>query len=89
MEILFAILRILFFPGLLFVAVGGLLLSGIDRKVLSRMQRRVGPPIVQPFYDFFKLMHQTSRFINAWELTTGPKRIREAQQLMSSPKSDE
>lgn len=56
MEILFAILRILFFPGLLFVAVGGLLLSGIDRKVLSRMQRRVGPPIVQPFYDFFKLM---------------------------------
>lgn len=56
MSILIAIVRILLFPGLLFVAVGGLLLSGIDRKVLARMQRRVGPPIVQPFYDFFKLM---------------------------------
>ena len=33
-------------------------------------------------YDFFKLMHQTTRYINAWELTNGPKRIREAQQLI-------
>lgn len=40
-------------------------------------------------YDFFKLMYQTSRFINAWELTMGPKRIREAQQLMSNQKADE
>lgn len=47
---------ILIFPGILFVACGGLLLAGFDRKVLARMQRRIGPPIVQPFYDFFKLM---------------------------------
>lgn len=47
---------ILVFPGILFVACGGLLLAGFDRKVLARMQRRIGPPIVQPFYDFFKLM---------------------------------
>lgn len=33
-------------------------------------------------YDFFRLMHQTTRYINAWELTNGPKRIREAQQLI-------
>ena len=78
MEILFAILRILFFPGLLFVAVGGLLLSGIDRKVLSRMQRRVGPPIVQPFYDFFKLMgketiipHHANRTVYLWAPVVG------------------
>ena len=78
MEILFAILRILFFPGLLFVAVGGLLLSGIDRKVLSRMQRRVGPPIVQPFYDFFKLMgketiipHHATRTVYLWAPVVG------------------
>lgn len=78
MEILFAILRILFFPGLLFVAVGGLLLSGIDRKVLSRMQRRVGPPIVQPFYDFFKLMgketiipHHANRAVYLWAPVVG------------------
>ncbi len=48
--------NILIFPGFLFVFVIGLLLAGIDRKVLARMQRRVGPPILQPFYDFFKLM---------------------------------
>ena len=60
MEILTNILtnafHVLVFPGLLFVCVIGLLLAGIDRKVLARMQKRVGPPIVQPFYDFFKLM---------------------------------
>ena len=56
MEILIALVRILIYPGLLFVAIGGLLLAGIDRIVLARMQRRVGPPLLQPFYDFFKLM---------------------------------
>lgn len=48
--------HVLVFPGLLFVAAVGLLLAGIDRKVLARMQKRKGPPIIQPFYDFFKLM---------------------------------
>lgn len=56
MEILIALVRILIYPGLLFVAIGGLLLAGIDRIMLAKMQRRVGPPLVQPFYDFFKLM---------------------------------
>lgn len=35
-------------------------------------------------YDFFKLMQQTSRYIAAWELTNGPKRIREAQQIIAA-----
>ncbi len=47
---------ILIFPGFLFCFLVGLLLTGIDRKVVARMQKRVGPPILQPFYDFFKLM---------------------------------
>lgn len=47
---------ILVFPGFLFCFFAGLLLSGIDRKVVARMQKRIGPPIIQPFYDFFKLM---------------------------------
>ena len=34
--------------------VGGLL-AGLDRKITSRMQRRLGPPLFQPFYDVFKL----------------------------------
>lgn len=35
--------------------VGGLL-AGIDRKVTARLQGRVGPPLVQPFYDVLKLL---------------------------------
>ena len=32
------------------------LIGGIDRKVSARMQGRVGPPILQPFYDVAKLL---------------------------------
>ena len=46
---------ILVFPGFLFCFLSGLLLCGIDRKLVARMQKRVGPPVLQPFYDFFKL----------------------------------
>ena len=49
------LLYILIFPGFLFCFLSGLLLCGIDRKIVARMQKRVGPPIMQPFYDFFKL----------------------------------
>lgn len=43
--------------------VGGLL-AGIDRKISARMQRRVGPPIMQPFYDFFKLWDKQPVAVN-------------------------
>ncbi|MCD6415067.1 MAG: NADH-quinone oxidoreductase subunit H, partial [Candidatus Diapherotrites archaeon] len=33
-----------------------LLFSGIDRKLVARLQARYGPPIMQPFYDVRKLM---------------------------------
>lgn len=46
---------VLVFPGFLFCFVCGMLLCGIDRKLVARMQKRVGPPVLQPFYDFFKL----------------------------------
>ncbi len=55
-DILMILFHVLVFPGLLFVCLVGLLLAGIDRKVLARMQKRIGPPIVQPWYDFLKLM---------------------------------
>ena len=42
---------VLIFPGFLFCFLSGLLLCGIDRKLVARMQKRVGPPILQPFYD--------------------------------------
>ena len=34
--------------------VGGLI-SGLDRKFTARLQGRMGPPFLQPFYDVFKL----------------------------------
>ncbi|MBD3172154.1 NADH-quinone oxidoreductase subunit H [Candidatus Bathyarchaeota archaeon] len=34
--------------------IGGIL-AGVDRKLTARMQERVGPPLVQPFYDVLKL----------------------------------
>lgn len=44
------------FPGFLFTALVGILVSWIDRKVTARVQWRVGPPILQPLYDFVKLL---------------------------------
>ena len=37
--------------------VGGFL-EGVDRKISARMQRRVGPPVLQPFYDVKKLLNK-------------------------------
>ena len=33
----------------------GCLLAGIDRVISARMQGRVGPPLLQPYYDVRKL----------------------------------
>ena len=55
MEFLKLLFNILIFPGGLFLIFISLLISGIDRKLVARMQRRIGPPILQPFYDMLKL----------------------------------
>ncbi len=53
-------LQILFwvvvFPGFLFTLVLGLVASWIVRKVSALVQWRVGPPVLQPFYDVAKLL---------------------------------
>jgi NADH-quinone oxidoreductase subunit H len=46
----------LIYPGFLFVAVVGGFLSFFDRKITAWVQFRKGPPVLQPFYDFFKLL---------------------------------
>jgi NADH-quinone oxidoreductase subunit H len=46
----------LVFPGLLFAAITGGFLSWFDRKISAMVQFRKGPPLLQPFYDFFKLL---------------------------------
>ena len=55
-EILYPIFFVLVFPGLLFTGFVGLIITWIDRKVTARVQYRVGPPVLQPFYDFVKLL---------------------------------
>ena len=53
--------------GILFVALApvfGGLLAGVDRIVSARMQGRVGPPLLQPFYDVGKLLQKTTRQVN-------------------------
>ncbi|MBG0775967.1 MAG: NADH-quinone oxidoreductase subunit H [Desulfovibrionaceae bacterium] len=50
-----ALLHMLLFPGGVFALGAGLLLKGVDRRVQARLQRRVGPPLLQPFLDLAKL----------------------------------
>ena len=50
------IFYLLIFPGLLFSGVLGLVVGWVDRKVFARFQFRVGPPFLQNFNDFFKLL---------------------------------
>ncbi|WP_216838947.1 respiratory chain complex I subunit 1 family protein [Caulobacter sp. S45] len=52
-RILFAVLV---FPGGLFAIALGLLLKGVERRLVARLQRRIGAPLLQPFYDLVKLM---------------------------------
>jgi len=46
---------VLLFPGGVFALAFGLALKGIDRRVVARLQGRVGPPLLQPFFDLVKL----------------------------------
>ncbi|MCL1982624.1 MAG: NADH-quinone oxidoreductase subunit H [Clostridiales bacterium] len=49
---------------LIFAPIVGGLLAGIDRVITARMQGRVGPPVIQPFYDVFKLMEKEAVTVN-------------------------
>lgn len=49
---LFAILVV---PGFLFLALMGMVMEFVDRKLYARFQNRQGPPWFQPFADFIKL----------------------------------
>ncbi len=44
--------------------IGGLV-YGFDRIVKARMQRRIGPPLLQPFYDFLKLADKRQMMVHS------------------------
>jgi len=56
---MFEIILILISP-----IIGGLI-YGVERVVKARMQNRVGPPILQPFYDMFKLLDKQPIIVNS------------------------
>lgn len=43
----------------------GCLIAGLDRKITARMQGRVGPPILQPYYDVRKLLEKQRVSVNS------------------------
>lgn len=43
--------------------IGGFL-DGCERKISARMQGRIGPPVLQPFYDVIKLFNKQTIIVN-------------------------
>lgn len=61
-DIVWAIVFVLVAP-----IVGGLV-AGIDRKITAHMQGRVGPSILQPFYDVGKLFEKEQAVVNETQI---------------------
>ncbi|MFA6191046.1 MAG: complex I subunit 1 family protein [Sulfurimonas sp.] len=59
------ILLILFAP-----FIGGII-YGFERVVRARMQNRQGPPLLQPFYDMFKLIDKQAFIVNPYHTILG------------------
>lgn len=47
--------------------IAGCLLAGLDRVISAKLQGRVGPPVLQPFYDVMKLLSKENATINTSE----------------------
>lgn len=65
MALLIKILLIILAP-----FMGGLV-YGFERVVKARMQRRIGPPVLQPFYDFMKLADKRKMIVHSTHALLG------------------
>ena len=52
---LFSNKAVLAVAAIIFAPIVGAIIAGLDRKLSARMQSRLGPPLLQPFYDTIKL----------------------------------
>ena len=50
---------------ILLAPVLGGLVYGFERIIKARMQRRIGPPLLQPFYDFLKLADKRQMIVHS------------------------
>ena len=69
MDAIRSLFALALFPGGLFILVGGLAYEWIDRKLLARLQNRIGPRWFQPLADTVKLLAKEEIIpygINAW-----------------------
>lgn len=57
---------ILALVGLVLALPAGGLVAGVDRRLTARLQSRIGPPLLQPFYDVLKLMGKAQCVSNPW-----------------------
>ncbi|MGA2633197.1 MAG: NADH-quinone oxidoreductase subunit H [Terracidiphilus sp.] len=60
MNLITALARLLIFPGLLFAIPAAWFFLWVERKSVAMMQGRIGPPFMQPFFDFIKLLGKTT-----------------------------
>jgi NADH-quinone oxidoreductase subunit H len=59
-DLITALARLLIFPGLLFAVPAAWFFLWVERKAVALMQGRIGPPFMQPFYDFIKLLGKST-----------------------------
>ncbi|MDR2197620.1 MAG: NADH-quinone oxidoreductase subunit H [Coriobacteriales bacterium] len=45
----------------------GCLIAGLDRRISARLQGRVGPPLLQPYYDLRKLLAKDDATVNRYQ----------------------
>jgi len=62
MTALFMVIKVI--AALILAPVVGGLLVGLDRIISARMQRRRGPPLLQPFWDVLKLLQKEATTVN-------------------------
>jgi len=49
---------------ILLAPVAGCIIAGVDRIITARMQGRIGPPVLQPYYDVMKLFRKQNLTVN-------------------------